>query len=313
MNNFGQTLRSARRQKGLTQSQLAEGLCDRTVVSRLESGTMSPPLDLIQQFANRLSMPQLMVDLVPKDVSEPSMGLAPLLALMRSKQYDEAFRVGEALFWTFNDFGAVKAMQKVADILGDIPDAPGRDRASMLSALLYQFIARQQLSDAFDVGLELIRSVGATAQYGMILTVAHGLLSLQPHESVKAILLIDLGTSHRRLGHNGTAVDMYNMGKAVAESEHLRHEHARALHGLSACYLESQNYPEAVKAAEEASGLYRSGEPLFWLAQQNTGIALLHSSRVSDGMKILERCGLFWETQQNEEAVWSVREDMAGL
>lgn len=312
MTHFGQQLRMARRQKGFTQEQLASGLCDRSVVSRIESGAMRPPIDLIQQFAERLSMPQLMRGLMPANGSEPNLGLASLYALMRKQQYDEAFRMGATLFWTLSDFGELKAMQKMVDILGNIPAAPGRDRASLLSALLYQLIARQQLSEAFDVGLELVRAAADAAQYDVIVTVGQGLLSLQPHESIKATLLIGLGTSYRRLGQTALAFNMYTMGKVMAASEHLQHEHARALHGLSACFLEDKDYPEAAQAAEHASALYHHGEPLYWLAQQNLGIAYLHTNHTQEGMDILERCGLFWESQHDMDAKRSVLEEMAG-
>lgn len=312
MTHFGQQLRRARRQKGFTQEQLADGLCDRSMVSRIESGAVRPPIDLIQQFAERLSMPQLMRGLIPANGSEPNMGLAPLYALMRRQEYDEAFRIGEALFWTLSDFGEIKAMQKVVAILGSIPAAPGRDRVSVLSALLYQLIARQQLSKAFDIGMELVHVAADAAQYDVIVTVARGLLSLQPHESIQAPLLVGLGTSYRRSGQTARAFNMYNMGKVVADAAQIRHEQARAMHGLSACYLEDKDYPKAAHAAEQASALYLHGEALYWSAQQNLGIAYLHTNRTSQGMDILERCGLFWESRHDMDAKLSVLEEMAG-
>ncbi len=107
------------------------------------------------------------------------------------------------------------------------------------------------------------------------------------------------------------AFHMYTMGQVVAASGHLQHEHARALHGLSACFLEDKDYPEAIKAADHASALYHKGEPLYWLAQQNLGIAYVHTNRASEGMNILERCGLFWESQHDMDAKQSVLEEMA--
>lgn len=312
MEHFGQQLRSARRQKGFTQAQLADGLCDRSMVSRIESGATRPPIDLIQQFAERLSMPQLIRGLISANGPGPNLGLAPLYALMRQGQYDEAFRVGQALFWTLSDFGEFKAMRKVVDILATIPVAPGRDRVSLLSALLYQQIARHHLSEAFDVGLELVRAAADAAQYDVIVTIGQGLLSLQPHESLKAPLLIAVGTGYRRLGQTAQAFQIYTMGQAVADAAQIRREQARALHGLSACFLEDKDYAEAIHAAEQASAGYQQGEPLYWLAQQNLGIAYLQTNRTAEGMDILERCGVFWESQHDMDAKRSVLEEMAG-
>ncbi len=189
---------------------------------------------------------------------------------------------------------------------------PGVIGASILSALLFQLIARQQLADVFDVGLELVRVAAVAAQYNTIMTVAHGLLSLQPLEPIKATLLIDLGTSYRRLGQTTAARNMYSMGQVVAEAAQIRQEHARALHGLSACSLEDKDYLKASQEAKLATALYQQGEPLYWLAQQNLGIAYLHTNRPSEGMDILERCSLFWELQHNTDAKLSVLEEMVG-
>ena len=66
---------------------------------------------------------------------------------------------------------------------------------------------------------------------------------------------------------------------------------------------------KTVAAAKQASQLYRHGETLYWLAQQNLAIAYLRTSRTSEGLNILERCGLFWEEQGDDAALQSVRED----
>lgn len=311
MDTFGEQLRATRKIKGWTQSQLASGLCDRSVVSRIESGAMFPPLDLVREFADRLLAPQLLLGLVSTDVGEHSLGFMPLTELIRDERFDEAFRVGEALFWTFNEIGALKFMQKVADILYTMPITPNRDCISILSALLYQLISRRQLSEAFDVGLNLIKSAGLRSQFTTVLSTAHGLLALQPPERIKVTILIDLGTSHRRMGNVSSALNMYTAAQNVTESEHMRHEHARALHGLSACWLDNrQNHDNAAEAAKQACQLYRHDDPLYWLAQQNLAIAYLYTSRTLEGLRILERCGLFWEEQGDDEAIRSVQEDM---
>lgn len=309
--DLGQRLKALRKSRGLTQAQLAHGLCDRTALSRIESGTMGASRELIEKLGERLCAPQLVMEFSTTDTQTYDLGFAPLMELVRMRRYDEAVTVGEALFWTFSDLGALKAMRHVADILSAMPVDTGRHHTVLLSALLYQLIAHQQLADAFDVGLNLIRTAGRHDQCDTVLNVSYGLLALQPPDSIKVPLLIAIGTGHRRLENVSAAMTVYTMANNMAGAVHMRQEQARALHGLSACYLDSyQDYDKAIAAASQASQLYQQADRLYWLAQQNLAIAYLRTSRTSQGLSILERCGLFWEANHDDKAVQAVRDDM---
>ena len=48
---------NARKQAGLSQSELAEGICTQTTLSRFENNGQVPSLKILIQLCNRLSLP----------------------------------------------------------------------------------------------------------------------------------------------------------------------------------------------------------------------------------------------------------------
>ena len=57
MNTIGSRFRETRQAKGLTQAQVASGLCDRSYISLFERDKVSPPADLLTSLAERVSVP----------------------------------------------------------------------------------------------------------------------------------------------------------------------------------------------------------------------------------------------------------------
>lgn len=55
---IGKKIKSARRRKGLTQSQLATriGLSDHSSISKIEKGKLNPSLEIIESIANALQV-----------------------------------------------------------------------------------------------------------------------------------------------------------------------------------------------------------------------------------------------------------------
>lgn len=53
----GKLLLQARTERGLTQAQLASGICTPTMISQVETGKALPSDELIHKLAERLDMP----------------------------------------------------------------------------------------------------------------------------------------------------------------------------------------------------------------------------------------------------------------
>ncbi len=60
---LGQRLRDARQAVGLSQGQACYGICDRTYLSKIENGVLTPPADLLRLLAERLRARDLTVSL----------------------------------------------------------------------------------------------------------------------------------------------------------------------------------------------------------------------------------------------------------
>lgn len=54
--NIGEIIRHYRKERGLSQQELAEGICDRKYLSHIENNKNIPTLDIINQLSNRLGI-----------------------------------------------------------------------------------------------------------------------------------------------------------------------------------------------------------------------------------------------------------------
>lgn len=309
--DLGRTLKVARKKLGYTQAQLAKGLCDRTTISRIESGALVPPLDLIEELCRRLSIPVPSTHGRVTELHAQPWTMAHFKDLVASRQYDAAFHVGETLFWSFNDFGAQKAMKEIADMVCDLPTSGAMD--VLLVPLLFQFIAAGDMANAFDIGFKLIRVQGLAGHHDAVVATTRGLIALHPEPKTRSALMTRIGTATRRLGRINEAISYYEYGQSLAEEHHQRHELARSLHGLSACHLERCQYLQGYQAASNATHLYHDDEDLLWLAMQNRAIALVGLNEVGRGADLLERCASHWEAANDQAALQSVYEDMRTL
>lgn len=53
---IGEIIRYYRKESGLSQEELAEGICDRKYLSHIENNKNIPTLDIINQLSNRLGI-----------------------------------------------------------------------------------------------------------------------------------------------------------------------------------------------------------------------------------------------------------------
>ncbi|WP_020374998.1 helix-turn-helix domain-containing protein [Sulfobacillus thermosulfidooxidans] len=313
--SLGQNIHDIRRKKGWTQAQLASGICDRTLISRIESGNVVPSVEIIKQLAEKLGAPNLLFELAMPSERKPSLSLTSLRSLMRHQRFEEAFNLGASLFWAYNECGAVGAMKQVIDILQSIPNKQLHNESlqSELSTLLFQSLRHRDCSVAFEIGVHLIKCYGEAQNYPSVVATTRGLLALGPPNSVAITLLIALGTATFRLKKPIHALTAYESALDLSHNLHNRHEKARALHGLSACSLSLSDTKNALRYASEACSLYAMDHELYWLARQNGGIAQILLGDIQQGRHTLAECHHFWTERGNISAILSVEEDMARL
>src|SRR5699024_1124035 len=54
--DFGATIKSKRKEVGLTQKELSEGICTQALISRIEKGDIVPQNSILDKLANRLNI-----------------------------------------------------------------------------------------------------------------------------------------------------------------------------------------------------------------------------------------------------------------
>lgn len=73
--DFAQRLKAARRNAGLSQQELAAGLCSTSLLSRLEAGSRQPSADTVRDLATRLGVrPSDLTGDVESDALRPRLG-----------------------------------------------------------------------------------------------------------------------------------------------------------------------------------------------------------------------------------------------
>lgn len=95
--NIGNKIKSARKIKQLTQSELSDGIVTRNMLSAIENGSATPSLDTLIALAKRLSMPAgyFLNDEDDAFASSKPVFIDELKSLLKSKDYMECLRLCE--------------------------------------------------------------------------------------------------------------------------------------------------------------------------------------------------------------------------
>ncbi len=90
--NIGEKIKSARKDKKLTQSELSRGIVTRNMLSAIESGTAKPSLDTLIKIAEKLSLPPSYFLSESDDVYfyKKSQEIDKILAALKAKSYKSA-------------------------------------------------------------------------------------------------------------------------------------------------------------------------------------------------------------------------------
>lgn len=99
---LGQTIAKVRKQKSLSQKQLADGICTQGAVSQIEKGTMVPKVDTLYYLALRLDTPlSYFIDIfIEPDYEQRDLLAAELEAAARERQHEKIFQRISALYET---------------------------------------------------------------------------------------------------------------------------------------------------------------------------------------------------------------------
>ena len=261
--SLGARVRAARRERGLSQAQLAGVELTKGFISQLESGLVRPSIRSLQVIANRLgkSLDYFIGDeALSTQKRGEFMELAAQAAYER-RAWDELERVSE-------------------DALRLEPDTPQRgsflrwqamarlgsgDREGALSAAEAALRTLDPSSDAANVAWALLVQGSAYLELGQIAAASQiferALTALDSHEVLDARLrtrlLISLGTAYRRLDRTTKAVQAYESARAMANRSSDLRSLAQAFMGVAVTLYDSGELDGAIANYRRALELFQ--------------------------------------------------------
>lgn len=111
--SFGSRLRTIRKSKGLTQQELAKGICTKSFVSQIERGQVSPSLRILEQLRERLGVPWSTLLDDDESLSPADWLVEELMSIVSTEQSPECTRCRQL-------------SRKTLSLAGEDPRPPGK-------------------------------------------------------------------------------------------------------------------------------------------------------------------------------------------
>ena len=267
MSTPGQTLgdrvRTARREAGLSQAQLAGDELTKGFISQIESGLVRPSIRSLQHIASTLGRP---LDYFIAD--------EPLAATKRVTFHRLAAEAAaERQDWTVAETESTAGLAVAAD---------PSERASFLRLLASAALNQGRREEAFDrvaQGLTLLEVAKYPLDVARLLYVrglAYGdagqlVASTEAFEAVRDIVeryeILDprlrarvsvaLGTTYRRLGRTTKAIESYERALAIASRANELKLAAQGFMGIAVSHFDAGDLDSAISSYERALELFR--------------------------------------------------------
>jgi len=260
---LAERVRTARRELGFSQSQLAGTELTKGFISQIESGLVRPSVRSLQVIANRLG----------KSL-DYFLGDEPLAAAKRREFHHlAALAAVESRDWA-------SASTSVAAAFFEAPT--GTERAKLFSIQARISIASGSYEQAFEdvakglADLDPDRDPGVVAELLFRRGHAYGELgqlgaaaeafeaareTIERHEvadpRLRAQLLVSLGTVYRRLNRTSKAIATYEAALALASRSSLLELAARSLMGVAATLYDSGEYDGAINSYRRALDIWQ--------------------------------------------------------
>jgi transcriptional regulator with XRE-family HTH domain len=301
VSNAGQTLgervRSARREAGLSQAQLAGDELTKGFISQIESGLVRPSIRSLQHIASTLGRPL-----------DYFIGDEPLAATKRVTFHRLAAEAAaERLDWKAAEAESTAGLAVAVD---------ASERAAFLRLLASAALNQGRREEAFDrvtEGLALLdvakqsldvarlmyvrgqayadagQLVASTEAFERVRDLLERYEILDPR--LRARVAVALGTTYRRLGRTTKAIASYETGLATASRANELKLAAQGLMGVAVSHYDAGDLDSAIVSYERALQLFeRIADTSFEL---NVGQSLasihLEQGRVAQAQELAER------------------------
>jgi len=279
---LGERVRSARRERGLSQAQLAGEELTKGFISQVESGLVRPSLRSLQVMANRLgkSLDYFLGDQLISAAKRATFHLLSAQAAAERSSWDEVLASAGA------------ALRQ---------DPAPRERAKALRLLALADLSTGSRESAFDrvqEGLAILEAAADPAEYAQLLFIramnysAIGQLvaATESYEAarrtmdeyevtdprLRARILVALGTMYRRLHRTAKALSAYDAALALAGRNSELALAARGYMGVAVSLYDSGELDGAISNYERALQLFERVSDTSFELMVTQSLAAVH-------------------------------------
>jgi tetratricopeptide (TPR) repeat protein len=290
---LGQRIRLARKEKSMTQHDLANGIVTSSMICQIENGKAFPSYQVLSALAERLEKP-IEYFVSDTDATKRQRSTYTLAkALMAAGSYEKAYALLKSLqdatlsepedFWlTFSE---------CCQFLGKYEEA-----SLPLDNLLSVAMSQQNYKQMFELLKRLGDIAAASGQYQLALyhwQKAYDLLEKTTVEgALKSKLLLSMGVTYYKMEMVEEALSLlqraYNEREAFASLEEL----GRMYLALALSYREKNDFQKATYFSEQAHTLFKSVANLQMTidVKRSLAVVLARQGRVEEALPMLYEC-----------------------
>ena len=302
---IGQRIRDHRKQKGLTQSELAQNIVSRSYLNQIEKGNVFPSFDIVKKIADKLGCN---IDaLWQKDANIDNLIMADskkqLSKLELSSEEDTLLRIedinsinlsllnqtelgifhwikGKYYFLTEEMSKAIEHFDKSILLLKD-----SRNKVSLVRTLHdlgYLYYILEDFTAAFQKLNEAFKEI---QEYNIAGTIRY-------------LVLLNLGIVHGRLGENYSAIRLLMDVLEVSKRTGIKYQYGRLLTALAICHRSCKQYDLAEKFYNNAKNYYQLENDESKIAEinHNLGSLFFYKKEFSKSIQHFKKAISYFET-----------------
>ncbi|ARU61338.1 hypothetical protein CBW65_10255 [Tumebacillus avium] len=295
MFSLGQRIRELRMKKGITQIDLAKGLCTPSMISQIESDRARPSYKILFAIAERLEVPleKLLsdVDLNLEYVSTYKMARA----MVAAKEHSSAIPLLKELLET------PRTQISTMDIMFELADCYlHTDQLSEAEKLFNQVYELSILRQDHQQQALTLKNIGLVEfrrkRYQLAAYQWHkGLEEADKMEEqdvfLKASILFNLGLVHDKLGNLSEALDYYNGASGLYEATGSLYEIGHVYMGLGMSYKRLNDLEKASEYSERATAIFNGLDNVLISVKLQVTCAVLQADKgmVEEAEQMLEK------------------------
>ncbi|MBL0385480.1 helix-turn-helix domain-containing protein [Tumebacillus sp. ITR2] len=315
--SLGQKIREWRMRKGITQTELAEGLVTPSMISQIESDKANPSFKLLEGISRKLNVPidEFLMDMQDQLEEDTRYKLAK--SLMGSHDYKKAIQVLESLegidehhteeikLDLADAYVFAKEFDKANKLLEGMIDeiALERDRSKAVKLYMKLGWARMNSNNYVLAKHYLNQALKELSKVNDL-----------PNED-RGILLSRYALTVSYLGEASVALIYYKNAIEMFQGTSNLFMLGQAYQGLANTYWRLQDFKQAAETTRTAITMFRSvnNRVQEYRAKQNYGIMQYELGNFTEAQNVFEECIEEFKSVGNEELIANAYGEMGNL